>query len=253
MNNEKALYFNQKILPGALVVDIGGGANPYPRADYVIDGLEYDARGALRQSAVGEERVTREKWVKLDLCDRTPWPFPDKYFDFATCTHVLEDVRDPIWVCSEIMRIAKAGYIETPSRIVEQSRGVEHPRYAGYCHHHWLVSVDGNVLTFRFKPHLLHTTPSAIVADVGSTSIINPRYKDLCFEWDTSFRATEVLCFDEEETRNELCAMADTFRLLPDLVINVQSSLFVKLKRWVFFQRLKWQATQKAHASIKKE
>ena len=47
------------------------------------------------------------------------WPFPDKTFDFVVCSHLLEDVRDPITVCRELCRVGKAGYIETPSRIRE--------------------------------------------------------------------------------------------------------------------------------------
>jgi hypothetical protein len=252
MNSERVVHFNGIIPSDALVVDIGGGANPYPRADYVIDGLDFDARGALRKGGAVEERVTKERWVKLDLCDRTPWPFPDKYFDYATCTHVLEDVRDPIWVCSEIMRIAKAGYIETPSRMVEQARGVEHPCYAGYYHHRWLVSAEGNALFFRLKPHLLHVSPSAIVADVGCSRMINPKYADLCFEWSDSFTVREVMCFDEQAMHDELCDVAADSRLIPDLLVKVDRSWLMRLKRWLYFRRLKRQATQKSLVSRKR-
>jgi hypothetical protein len=36
------------------------------------------------------------------------------------CSHTLEDIRDPLWVCSEMIRIGKAGYIELP-------RGLQKP------------------------------------------------------------------------------------------------------------------------------
>ncbi len=58
-----------------------------------------------------------------DICDHEPYPFGDQEFDFVICSQTLEDVRDPIWVCSEINRIGKAGYIEVPSRLEEQSWG----------------------------------------------------------------------------------------------------------------------------------
>ena len=58
------------------------------------------------------------------------------------CSHTLEDVRDPIWVCSEIQRVAKAGYIEVPSRLEEQSYGFQGP-WVGWGHHHWLIEVHG--------------------------------------------------------------------------------------------------------------
>lgn len=268
---------------GWRVVDIGGGANPNPRADYVIDGLAYEERGALRcagqvspSAPRVEDRVTRDKWITLDLCERKPWPFPDKFFDYATCTHVLEDVRDPIWVCSEIRRIAKAGFISTPSRVVEQSRGVEHPLYAGYYHHRWLVAVEhhgqrgssttkdaknskeevmdgvrgacepcGNPcgvprLEFRFKPHLLHATPGAIITRVGANQQINPRYAEVTLEWSGSFEAREVLCFDDQAVERELCETAARYKRLPDLKLPVRRPWLQALKRHVYFARLRW-------------
>src|SRR5260370_17414930 len=52
------------------------------------------------------------------MCER-PWPYPDKHFDFSFCAGTLEDVRDPIGACHELMRVSRAGYIETPSRLRE--------------------------------------------------------------------------------------------------------------------------------------
>jgi hypothetical protein len=237
--NDSKLRNISLLSPEMRVVDIGGGANPSPRADYVIDGLEFDQRGALRRVGSIEERVTPERWVTLDLCERKCWPFPDKFFDFATCTHVLEDLRDPIWVCSEIARIAKAGYIEVPSRVVEQSRGVEHPCYAGYYHHRWLVSMEGTKLQFRFKPHSLHVIRAAIVTEVGPNREINPKYANLSFDWQGTFEAEEVLCFDDQDVERELCAFAAPFQGLSDLTVPVNRPWVLALKRWVYFRRLR--------------
>src|SRR5262245_2698480 len=137
-------------LPGdAVVIDVGGGASPFARADYVIDALPYEERSKLGTHELGiEPRYSRERWVQFDMCARDAWPFEEKFFDFATCSHLLEDIRDPIWVCAELSRIAKAGYIELPSRITEQSLGVEHPSYTGYYHHRWLVSENDGELEF---------------------------------------------------------------------------------------------------------
>src|SRR4051812_6253580 len=138
MDRENALRLIQTLQPTAKVVDVGGGAVPFPRADYVIDALTYDEQGATAGVDLpGGVRYSRDTWITVDLCEHRPWPFPDKFFDYAVCSHVLEDIRDPIWVCSELCRVAKAGYIEVPSRIVEQTRGIEHPLYAGYYHHRW--------------------------------------------------------------------------------------------------------------------
>ena len=239
MSSELASSVMKELAPEWRVVDVGGGANPFPRADFVVDGLTYEQRGALRRSDTVVERVTKDSWITLDLCEHKPWPFPDKFFDYATCTHVLEDVRDPIWVCSEIRRIAKAGFISTPSRIVEQSRGVEHPLYAGYYHHRWLVSAMETRLEFRFKPHLLHVIPGAIVTDVGPNRQVNPRDADLVVEWNDTFDAKEILCFDEQAVGKELCDFSDSVRGQEDLTIPVRRTWVAAVKRWVYFQRLR--------------
>ncbi len=90
------------------------------------------------------------------MCERTPFPFPDKYFDYILCSQTLEDLRDPIWVCSELVRIGKRGYIEVPSRRLEMTRGVESLGYAGHYHHRWLIEIKDNLLLFRFKTCLLN-------------------------------------------------------------------------------------------------
>lgn len=46
-------------------------------------------------------------------------PFTDQSFDYAICCHVLEHVEDPAKFLGEQMRVAKRGYLETPSLIGE--------------------------------------------------------------------------------------------------------------------------------------
>jgi ubiquinone/menaquinone biosynthesis C-methylase UbiE len=46
-------------------------------------------------------------------------PYEDKEFDFVYCRHVLEDLIYPFRVIKEMQRVAKAGYIETPSPMAE--------------------------------------------------------------------------------------------------------------------------------------
>ena len=145
-----------------LVLDVGGWACPFNRADWVMDSEPYGTRGfygsiGLPASQGGAvERFTRETWVQRDICARDPWPFADKQFDFSICSHTLEDLRDPLGVCSELVRVSKAGYIEVPSRLWETCRGMEHPRMAGLSHHRWLVEARGGHLEFTQKYHLIH-------------------------------------------------------------------------------------------------
>ena len=100
----------------ARVVDVGGWAAPLNRADWVLDAMPYATRGGIEPAGVGPgpPRFGEETWIERDLCDRAPYPFEDDFFDFALCTFTLEDLRDPVWVCEEMSRISRAGYIEVP-------------------------------------------------------------------------------------------------------------------------------------------
>ena len=69
----------------------------------------------------------------------------------------MEDIRDPIFLCSEIIRVGKRGYIEVPSQKLELIKGVAHRSYCGYYHHRWLIDIKGNKINFRFKPHFIHS------------------------------------------------------------------------------------------------
>jgi hypothetical protein len=243
MNLESARRLLAEIPEGAKVVDVGGGAAPFPRADYVIDALPFEAAGAGSHGNIDRTlglppRYDRQRWVQLDLCDRRPWPFPDKAFDFAICSHLLEDVRDPIWICSELRRIAKAGYIEVPSRVEEQSKGVENPRHAGYYHHRWLVTRHGDALHFRHKPHALHSVEDAIVTHLPPGWRIHPKHAVVTLDWRDTFNAREILEFDERRAIDDLCAFAAEARRLPDLRVRVPMPLVKRLKRHVLYHRL---------------
>ena len=241
INNARRLL--QTIPDNARVIDVGGGAAPFPRADYVIDAMPYGKRGAGSDGNIHKQlevtpRYSADRWIQKDLCDRCPWPIADKAFDFAVCSHLLEDVRDPIWVCSELRRIAKSGYIEVPSRVVEQAKGVENPCHAGFYHHRWLITRDHDRLEFRHKPHVLHSINDGIVIRLGPSKRINPAHAIVTLDWSGDFDAVEVLEFDEQQTISELCNFAATARLLPKLTVNVPMPPLQLIKRRIFYLRL---------------
>jgi hypothetical protein len=233
----------REIPDGARVLDVGGGAAPFPRADAVIDALPFDALGAGSHGNIHQRlgippRYTRESWIQADLCRREPWPIEDKAFDFVVCSHLLEDIRDPIWVCSELCRVGKAGYVEVPSRVEEQSKGVENPRHCGYYHHRWLITRGGDGLEFRHKPHSLHSFKSATVTHLRPWRRINPLHAIVSLDWKDHFEAREVLEFSEDAVVDELSAFAARARGLPELTVSRGVSALEGAKLALYYARL---------------
>jgi hypothetical protein len=186
-----------KLSDGDLVLDVGGWAKPFPRADWVIDLMPFESRGVYGRLGDAPERFTRETWVQRDFCDREPWPFADGQFDFVICSHTLEDVRDPIWVCSEMERVADAGYIEVPSRLEEQSFGVHGP-WVGWSHHHWLVELAADRVEFVFKSGVLHGRPDVTLpAELAETLTAEERVQTLF--WSGEIGARERIFIGPEE------------------------------------------------------
>ncbi len=181
-----------QLTPTDRVLDIGGWARPFNRADVVIDAEPWETRGfygASRPAQGGDrERFTRDSWVQRDICHHVPFPFPDKYFDYVVCSHTLEDIRDPLWVCSEIVRVGRRGYVEVPSRMAETCRGVE-PGLVGWSHHRWLVDIAGSRVRFTMKYHRIHSHwrlsfPRSVLAAMPEREQVQWLFWDDHFEFD---------------------------------------------------------------------
>jgi hypothetical protein len=178
-----------------LVLDVGGGASPFERADWVMDLMAYEDRGLYgRPPDAASERFAPDTWVRRDICDREPWPFSERQFDFSVCSHTLEDVRDPVYVCSELIRVSKAGYIEVPSRLEEQAYGFQGP-WTGWGHHRWLVDLDGNEITFVFKHHVMHNRSSDHFPP-GFRDALPAEQRVLCLWWRGDFGYGERIFLD---------------------------------------------------------
>src|SRR4030043_967401 len=95
-----------------IVLEVGGWFRPFKRANWVVDVMPYETRGKGGVDGGVREYFSKQTWIQRDICSREPLPFKDKEIDFVICSHTLEDVRDPIFLCSEICRIGKRGYIE---------------------------------------------------------------------------------------------------------------------------------------------
>lgn len=198
-----------RLTPTDQVLDVGGWACPFNRAQWVLDSEPFETRGFYKTVGLpasqggAAEWFSGSTWVQRDICDREPWPFRDKHFDFVVCSHTLEDLRDPIWVCSELQRVGKRGYIEVPSRAFESSRGVERPGQAGLSHHRWLIDIRGQEIVFLQKLHMIHAHWRFALPS-GFGKALTPAESVQWLWWTDRFRAREKVIHGLEAMERDL-------------------------------------------------
>ena len=71
-------------------------------------------------------------------------------FDFAICTHTLEDIGNPKMVCDLLGSVAKEGYIAIPSKFMECQR--HEGKYRGWVHHRWIFDYDDGFIGYPSFP-----------------------------------------------------------------------------------------------------
>ena len=161
----------------ASVLDVGRGTAPFPRADLSVD---WRKPGGIADS----------KFRQVDI-QRDRLPFGDKSFDFVYCRHVLEDLYDPFSVCTEMSRVGRAGYIETPSPLAEVCRGTDgnSPPWRGYQHHRFVIWTTGDTLCFLSK----YTVIEYVRVQDEDALVANLREGPRC--WNTHFVWRERINF----------------------------------------------------------
>ncbi len=110
----------------ALVLDVGSGDKPHWRADVLVDRFP-EAEHAVQRSGTAAARTPRP----LFDADVTDMPFADHVFDYVICSHLLEHVTDPGGAIDEMMRVAKAGYIEVPR--AASAKIIDFPSHLWWC------------------------------------------------------------------------------------------------------------------------
>ena len=185
--------------PNWNIVDVGGGMYPYKRANYIVDFKEY---GTVPERSFGNwphQYWNKDTWIKSDICDtQTPLPFEDKFFDFSICMHTLEDIRNPIHVCHELMRISKRGYIETPSRIDES---IFNNSYVGYANHRWFVEDNKDELVFTMKSHCIYESNKMYLP--SNYQFLQKNDDVMIFWWDDSFKVKEDVIIHMDEWKQK--------------------------------------------------
>ena len=124
-----------KILPDALVLEVGSGGNPYPRANVLLDAYE-ESRERYWAALIHDRPTVLSFGENL--------PFKDKSFDYVIAAHVLEHTPYPEKFLAELQRVSRAGYIETPDAFME--------RINPYKDHRLEVTVRDSGLVIRKKP-----------------------------------------------------------------------------------------------------
>lgn len=118
-----------------LCLDIGSGARPFPYANVVCDLY-------LRPTPQRGMKELDTKGKPFVLCDVHFLPFKTQAFDFATSHYVFEHIDDPKRVYSEMRRVSKHGYIQSPTWFNEEILYGEHL-------HKWVMIVRNGKLYYR--------------------------------------------------------------------------------------------------------
>lgn len=109
---------------------------------------------SLSTKTIGYNEKIKD-YIELDI-DVNQLPFENKSIDFVYSRHTLEDIQNPDFCMSEIIRISNSGYIETPSPLIEVTKGVDalskSSQYAGYVHHRYIVWSDIEKCEVYFLP-----------------------------------------------------------------------------------------------------
>jgi SAM-dependent methyltransferase len=142
----KRLPFWQRPFFARRVLDIGSGHNPFQGSTCVVD---FDLKEGRDRH--GHTLVVPEP-ARLIAGDVQALPFEAHSFDYVYASHVLEHVDRPSDACREIVRVGTAGYIETPSPLLEQGLAYLGKDLPEYWMHKWFVfSPTPTVLVFEPK------------------------------------------------------------------------------------------------------
>ena len=142
----------------ALVLEVGSGHRPHPRADVLVDKYLEDVER-------GGKLVTDRPFIQADAAEL---PFKLKAFDYVICRQVLEHLETPEVFFREISRVGRAGYIETPSTIWEHL----HPTRE---YHRWyILEIDDELVMMR-KPSAHTRAPFGRLFEALNTH--SPEYR----------------------------------------------------------------------------
>lgn len=160
----------QKQLGNFRVIDIGGVVNGWSRdiVDLVVD--------------IGAESNNTN--LNMDICN--DWTalieYVEQYgiFDYAICTHTLEDVYNPVTALEMLPTIAKHGIISMPRARIELSR-IENRGWLGFIHHRWIFD--------QVDDHMLLIPKLSFLEQLSKLAYTNAS-EEIVYEWDNTIPFT---------------------------------------------------------------
>lgn len=145
-----------------------------------IGGTMHGHSGGIADLIVDLNCTPDDRNIKFDICDETQWSVLEDIvnkrgkFDYAICTHTLEDLYNPITVLKWLPRIAKSGIVTMPSITTELGRhehGTNSP-WLGYMHHRWIFDQeDGEMLVIPKITLLESMLPVGMLYDTSKYEI----------------------------------------------------------------------------------
>ncbi|MCP9915844.1 class I SAM-dependent methyltransferase [Cyanobium sp. ATX 6F1] len=175
------------------ILDVGGWFKPASIASHVIDLMPWETRGArLCAEQQADENFSKETWFQANFLDPNfRMPFEDDFFDLVLCGHTIEDLINPRPVLNEMTRVGKAGVIECPSRLAEQTIGISDrmSKIVGYQHHHWIVDVTAEQLYLYSKDSSKLESSSQIPFRVSERMFRNGHKQSSQYYWKGSINS----------------------------------------------------------------
>ena len=166
-------YVSGLIQPTDIVLDIGSGNNPVPRANILAD--FFPDNDFHRSGAAVSDRP-------LVACSLERLPFLDKSIDFVICSHVFEHIDSPKRGGDELARIAHRGYIETPAYGKDILVGT------GYMHKWQIVEFEGVAHFFEYSQRQTEAHVTSPMMDLWMSREHHP-WQDFFWERQDLFNA----------------------------------------------------------------
>ena len=105
-------------LPRPWIVDVGGGNDPLPFSNIIVDKYPGETIHRRLRKIVRDGQnlsmplvIGNRRFIETDV---EALPFLDKSIDYIYCSHVLEHVENPLTALSELNRVGISGTVIVP-------------------------------------------------------------------------------------------------------------------------------------------